>query len=370
MSDNAQVSGSLFSPAFEFVHATATEVHGRAAQICLDMAEKGLPEGIRGKKVVHVGAGSGLELGMSFSRGAGDIVGLNRTEEEVRFAYVMAGVIDHSLVIDRILTGERTVGPLYKNQGAVRLFDARYLAERIGRNQLLNLAYCYPRILGSAERFRRRLPIRPCDVRKDDILSACKVRGEEKPAPADVLVGNFALHWITKGGSLDVALDKLAPAVRPGGVAVFSIPYHLFGVDDPETDEVLRRGCVYDTESYNVFRNFLLERLPDQQMPKETHFRKMEPMLIGESEARCGSSKFRLIRAYREFLAPTIVDITAVLAGIGTYEAVLRTGKHSREVAPYVFQALQDTCGKVPVKTLARERAGTHVHFFAYQRCE
>jgi len=361
MSEDKSIFGSLVSPAFTFTHGMYTELHHPFAdETCLNLAatyiENSGSVGLQGRRVLHVGSGFGAELRSAMFQGASSVIGLDRSPEEVDFACSTANAIADPDGITKTLQADKTVSLLYE-PSVIREAAGRCRNEINQLCRLLNIK--------TASEYNERLPVKQCDVLTEGLMD--KLDGESR----DVLIGNIALHWlIGASSSLRECLDKLAPAIRRGGVAVFSVPYHFVVQEEQQDDEKDRQLCVYDTRWYRVFRKNLLEDLPDQKIPKEVEFRKApEHMLIQEREARLGSSEFNFIAASRRYFAPLSANMPDVLRGLGLYEAVLRTDKPGVQVVDKVHAAIDATSSRLGRDWVAnQERPSTFVYFFVYRR--
>lgn len=358
-----QVFGSLISPAFSFTHGMCTELHHPFADdVCLALAASHLGQtGIQGKDLVHIGAGFGAELRSALFAGAKSVIGLDQAADQVEFAQSLANVMHDPEYVLKLLKNDRVVPRLYSNPKFLVLENVTTMAAERCRNEFYQLRAHFNVL--SAGQCNDLMPLRLCDVLNDDILTA--LAGN----PRDVLIGNIMLHWLVRGGiTLKAGLDKLAPAVKEGGAAVFSVPYHFIEQENPQADAVDRVRCVYDTSYYLALRKHLLEKLPDQKFPPSADFRKVESMLIREQEVKEGSIAFEHVMTYRRYFAPLLASMHEVLLGLGLYEAVLRTGKPDTEVVDYVIQAIRSALDEVKGEITRRERPATFVYFFVFRR--
>lgn len=358
-----QVFGSLISPAFSFVHGMYTELHHPFADdVCLALAASHLGQpGILGKELVHIGAGFGAELRSALFAGARSVIGLDQASDQVEFARSLANVMDDPEYILNLLVSDRVVPRLYGSLDFLGLENVLTCAARRCRNEFWQIRGLFDVL--SVGQCNDLMPLRQCDVLKDDVLAALDGN------PRDVLVGNIMLHWLVRGGAtLKMGLDKLAPAVKEAGVAVFSVPYHFIEQEDSQADEVDRVCCVYDTNYYRALRRYLLEILSEQKLPPAADFRKVESMLIREREVKEGSDAFEYVATYRRYFAPLSASMHGVLLGLGLYEAVLRTGKADVEVVDWVVQAVRSAFKKVRRGVARRERPATFVYFFVFRR--
>lgn len=279
---------------------------------------------------MHVGIGpSGYELRDAVLVGASKAVGVDCDQGALELAeFVARGKTD---AIARILRRDSLVTDLYQTGTIDQVMelldrsDAEFLP--LADSADMNF-YC-------------------ADVLEDDLGRVTE------GIPVDVLIGNMMAHQLIQRKPWQSSLDCLAAALRPGGIAVFSLPFHLTDVDDPD-DEDMRGICLYDSPIYQDFRSVLLASLrgdslvsPGASVP---NFRFISPMALRTAEARNVGNTFTYVASHTELSAPSGVDPRNILRFLGLVEACLLAWKTPTQVIGSVTSAIRaiEGHGEIP----------------------
>ena len=348
----------MITPELAAVHALGTEVHMYANKKALAYAAAHLPgtEGLNRRLVMFAGTGHGVELLDAYHQGAIMACGYDFSPKQIEFARSLAERYLANTQATPFWWGNKEIERLYQHDMAVPMRAHFYVQSQF---QALR------RIHG--------------ETANDYLINSPLITWDSLSGPwphpkaYDVLVGNFMLHWVVRRTSLERALDSFAPLVRPGGLAVFTLPFHLVRLNDEAEDEKLRRHCVYDTAAYHCLHNHLARQFTDSEkmaLPWQTSLRQMPGASVRVSEASHGSVRWRHIATHTEYYASPY-SIMDTLVGLAAYEAVIRTGKPMYQVLDQVVEALAATR-----KTLARthnlgvSEAATYLYYFVFQQKE
>lgn len=339
---------TAFASLFPVVHGIYTELHPLAADICCALAASNSNGGLIDRTTVHVGAGYGADMRIALLHGAQSVLGLEIEEHQCKLATMLPDELWRSLHTDPV------VSRLY-DEAIMRTVVRRYRAEWHAVKQMLPFPPPKERYSVIAA------DVTQADVRVDNILDR----------PRDVLIGNMALHWLVRSMSVESALDALAPLVMPGGVAVFSVPYHLVEAVDAQKDEWARQRTIHRSVAYSRFNEALFEilglRAIDSSAPG-----KVSGMLIKDSDIFHGSSTFQFEQMHTRYIAPLNASVYDVLRGLGMFEAMLATKRKAEELVDIVFQAINRSRSLGDRYTDDEDTGcpGTFVRFYVLRRCE
>lgn len=307
---------TAFTSLFPVVHGIYTELHSLAADICCALAASHSCGGLIDRSTVHVGAGYGADMRIALLHGAQSALGLEREEHQCELASMLPEQLWCSLRTDPV------VSRLY-NEAIVRTVVRRYRAEWHAVKQVLP----FP----PAE---DRYNVIAADVTQADVQADSKLNH-----PRDVLIGNIVLHWLVRSMPIKLALDALAPLVRPGGVAVFSVPYHFVEMDDGQKDEWARKKTIYRSVAYSRFSEALCE-IMGSRASNGGASGKVFGMLIRDSDILRGSNEFEFVQMHTRYIAPLNASVYDVLRGLGMFEAMLVTKRNAEELVDIVLQAI------------------------------
>lgn len=338
--------------------------HPFADNMCLALAAPYMGKfGLRGRSVLHVGSGFGLELMSSLFAGAESVIGLEKSKEKAEIGRSLGMVVEDEDWVRGLLNIGWFLDIFVSCSDILYTNMVDVLNDAVDSVSQEVLQFCRLYGIESPDAYNRYVCTRACDVLREDVLDVL----EDKQR--DVLVGNIVLPCLARRcSSLKVALDNVAPALRSGGVAVFSVPYHCVEQDNKRDDDLDRQNCVYDTGCYRVFRKHLLRLLPEQAIDQSVDFRKTQQGLVRECEVSAGSDLLEHVMTHRYYFSSSGVDFTVVLLGMGMFEAVQRTGKPASCLIEYVLRAVDLAINEIGWEEALRERFSTYVYFFVFRK--
>lgn len=342
----AQAFESLVPAPVTVVHHFVSELHVLAADVACGLAGAHLGKaGLRGARTIHVGAGFGGDTRAACLWGAAESTGIEAGADQVAFDRSIRESSDEELSAE--IRGDSVTSRLYP-PAAIDFAVTSLLEER---------------------RHLKRLPwAASARVKQGDILGGqlLEIAGG---APRDAMVGSIMLHWLMVGGaSLADGLDLLAPALKSGGVAVFSVPYHLVQPKDPAEEAPFRSRIAQAAPFYGALVGQLMPRLVKLGANVlATGSSKFAPILVHDADAEAGSRAFELVQIQTRYFAGRNATFVDVLRGTALYESSIRTGLHARDLVEHVADAVDAALNALSPQALA-EPVGTFLRFYVFRK--